>query len=162
MLGCITVTEMRCYCCYYYYYLLLARVCSVMSSLLNSIPLRIIVIILRFEVNISLRISMMQEDRNTRDRIIKNKGYEDLTYERCILHRIPGACELLLLLLYTRLKGLKSLRRRCKRPTCKRQFSIDNRERGFHARGVYPTQDTSRMGTARVKEEKADAKIIVK
>ena len=26
------------------------------------------------------------------------------------------------------------------------------RERGSHARGVYPTQDTSRIGTARVKQ----------
>ena len=25
---------------------------------------------------------------------------------------------------------------------------MDNRERKFYARGVYPTQDTSRMGTA--------------
>ena len=53
-------------------------------------------------------------------------------------------------------------------------FCIDFRERGSHARGVYPTQDTSRMGTARVKleeeadtitivkEEEADTKIIVK
>ena len=32
-----------------------------------------------------------------------------------------------------------------------------------HARGVYPTQDTSRKGTARVKqEEEADTRIIVK
>ena len=30
---------------------------------------------------------------------------------------------------------------------------MDNRERGYRARGVYPTQDTSRMGTARVKRE---------
>ena len=35
--------------------------------------------------------------------------------------------------------------------------------RGFHARGVYPTQDTSRMGTAWVKQEqKADTRIIFK
>ena len=32
------------------------------------------------------------------------------------------------------------------------QFSTDCRERGSHARGVYPTQDTS-QGTARMKEE---------
>ena len=31
--------------------------------------------------------------------------------------------------------------------------SIGCRERGSHARGVYPTQDTLRMGTARVKQE---------
>ena len=40
---------------------------------------------------------------------------------------------------------------------------MDNRERGSHARGAYPTQDTPRMVTARVKhEEEADTKIIVK
>ena len=30
---------------------------------------------------------------------------------------------------------------------------MDYRERGFHARGVYPIEDISRMGTARVKQE---------
>ena len=41
-------------------------------------------------------------------------------------------------------------------------FSMDCRERRFHARGVYPTQDTSLMRTARVKqEEDADTRIIV-
>ena len=30
---------------------------------------------------------------------------------------------------------------------------MDFRERGSHARGVYPTQDISRMGTAREKQE---------
>ena len=30
---------------------------------------------------------------------------------------------------------------------------MDYREQGFHARGVYPTQYTSRMETARVKQE---------
>ena len=36
---------------------------------------------------------------------------------------------------------------------------MDYKERGSHARGVYLTQDTSRMGTARVKqEEEADRK----
>ena len=40
---------------------------------------------------------------------------------------------------------------------------MDNRERGSHARGVYPTQDTSRMDTARVaQEEEADTRIIVR
>ena len=40
---------------------------------------------------------------------------------------------------------------------------MDYRERGSHARGVYPTQDTSRMGTAMMKqEEEADTRIIVK
>ena len=32
---------------------------------------------------------------------------------------------------------------------------MDYRERGCHARGVYPTQDTLRMGTARAKQEEA-------
>ena len=40
-----------------------------------------------------------------------------------------------------------------KRPEYKGPFSIDNREQGSHARGVYPTQDSSRMGTASVKQE---------
>ena len=40
---------------------------------------------------------------------------------------------------------------------------MDYSERGSHARGVYPTQDTSRMGKARVKEEEeADTRIIVR
>ena len=40
---------------------------------------------------------------------------------------------------------------------------MDYRDRGSHAQGVYPTQDTSHMGTARVKQEKeADTIIIVK
>ena len=38
---------------------------------------------------------------------------------------------------------------------------MENREQAFHALGVYPTQDTSRMGTARMKqEEEADRGII--
>ena len=40
---------------------------------------------------------------------------------------------------------------------------MDYRERGSHARGVYPAQDTSRMGTARVKqEEEKDTRVKVK
>ena len=40
---------------------------------------------------------------------------------------------------------------------------MDYRERGYRARGVYLTQDTSRMETAMVKqEEDADARIIGK
>ena len=39
---------------------------------------------------------------------------------------------------------------------------MDYWEQESHARGVHPAQDTSRMGTARVKqEEEADTKIIV-
>ena len=32
-------------------------------------------------------------------------------------------------------------------------FSMDGRERRSHARGVYPTQDPSCIGTVRMKEE---------
>ena len=40
---------------------------------------------------------------------------------------------------------------------------MNYRDQGSHARGVYPSQDTSRMGTARGKqEEEADTRIIVK
>ena len=40
---------------------------------------------------------------------------------------------------------------------------MDNRERRSHAKGVYPTQYTSRLATARVKqEEAADTRVIVK
>ena len=41
----------------------------------------------------------------------------------------------------------------------KETSSIDCRERRSHARGVHPTQYTSRMGTARVKP---DTRVIVR
>ena len=47
------------------------------------------------------------------------------------------------------------------RPKYKGPLSMDCRERGSHARGVYPTRDTLRMGTARVKQEEEDTRIIV-
>ena len=38
---------------------------------------------------------------------------------------------------------------------------MDNRERGSHVRSVYPTQYSSRMGTAKVKqEEEPDTRIM--
>ena len=37
------------------------------------------------------------------------------------------------------------------RPKYKGSFNMNCKERGSHARGVYPTQDTSRMGTVSVK-----------
>ena len=37
---------------------------------------------------------------------------------------------------------------------------MDYRERESHARDVYLTQHTSRMGTVRVKQEEADTRII--
>ena len=58
--------------------------------------------------------------------------------------------------------GLKSVlgqyRRKYNRP-----FSMDYRERGSNAEGVYPTQDTLRMRTVRVKQEKeADTRLIAR
>ena len=48
-----------------------------------------------------------------------------------------------------------------KRLKYKEPFSIHYREWRSHARGVYPTQETSRITTARVKEEKeADTRIM--
>ena len=48
-----------------------------------------------------------------------------------------------------------------KRPKYKGPFRIDYGERASHAQGVYPAQDTSRMGAARMKqEEEADTRII--
>ena len=39
---------------------------------------------------------------------------------------------------------------------------MDNRERGSHARSVYPTQDSPRIETARIKqEEETDTRITV-
>ena len=46
------------------------------------------------------------------------------------------------------------------RPKYKRLFSMDYRERGSHARGVYPSQYTLRMATAGVKqEEETDTRV---
>ena len=61
-------------------------------------------------------------------------------------------------------KRLKAVFSRCEDVAKdKRLFSMDCKERGFHARVVYPSQFTSRMGTARVKqEEEADTRIIAK
>ena len=40
---------------------------------------------------------------------------------------------------------------------------MDYRERESHARGLFPTQYTTRMGTVRMKqEEEADTRIVVK
>ena len=69
-----------------------------------------------------------------------------------------------ILLLYTRHKAVFS---RCedvaKDRNTRGTYSTDCRDRGSHARGVYPAQYTSRMGTARVKEEEeADTRKIVK
>ena len=42
-------------------------------------------------------------------------------------------------------------------------FCMNCREQGSHARGVHPTQDTSRTGTARVKqEEESDTRLRAK
>ena len=59
---------------------------------------------------------------------------------------------LLLLLFYTRLKAVFSRREDVSKDlNTKRPFSMNNRERRSHGRGLYSTQDTSRVGTARVK-----------
>ena len=47
-----------------------------------------------------------------------------------------------------------------KRPKYKGPFSMHYREWGSHAKGVYPTQYTSRMETARVKQEETDTRIM--
>ena len=39
---------------------------------------------------------------------------------------------------------------------------MDYRKRGSHARGVYPTQDTSYTETVRMKQEEEDRRTIVK
>ena len=53
----------------------------------------------------------------------------------------------------------------CRSITTRRKFkgtsSMNYRERRSHARGVYPSQYTSRMGTARVNQEvRADTSVI--
>ena len=56
----------------------------------------------------------------------------------------------------TTLRPLSHLALKCKGPS-----SMSCRDRGSYARGVYPTQDTSRMGTTIVKqEEEADTRIL--
>ena len=50
-----------------------------------------------------------------------------------------------------------------KKTEYKGPFSMNYRKQGSHARGVYPTQYTSCMGTARVKqEEEADTSVIAR
>ena len=47
-------------------------------------------------------------------------------------------------------------------PKCKGPFTMDYRERGSHARGVYPTQNILHIETTWEKqEEEADTRIIV-
>ena len=68
---------------------------------------------------------------------------------------------LTLLLLYSVIRALFSQYKIVAK--YKGPFRMNNKERGSHARGVYLAQDTSRMGTARVKqEEEADTRMIVK
>ena len=68
-----------------------------------------------------------------------------------------------LLLLYRRLKEDFS---HCKdvakdRSTRDHPSSMDCREQGSQARGVYPTQDTSRMETVKVKQKEKENAIII-
>ena len=70
---------------------------------------------------------------------------------------------LILILLYMRHREVFSRCEDVSRLKHKGPSSMDNRERRSHARGVYPTKDTSRMETARVKqEEESDTRIIGK
>ena len=50
---------------------------------------------------------------------------------------------------------------RSKRLKLNRRFSMDDRERGSYARDMYSIQDTSRMGTAKVKQEEETHKKII-
>ena len=59
---------------------------------------------------------------------------------------------LVLVLLYTRLKAV-FCQYKDDTKKYKRLVDMDYREWGSHARGVYPTQDTSCVETARVKQE---------
>ena len=72
--------------------------------------------------------------------------------------------QLLLLLLYTRLRGsLVTAKTLQKTELQGGKYSMDCRERGSHARDVSPAQYTSHMETSRVKEEEgADTRIMVK
>ena len=58
--------------------------------------------------------------------------------------------------------SIAALRLKLYRPELQELFGMEHRERGSHARGMYPRQDTSHMGTSSVKqEEEADTRIIV-
>ena len=58
---------------------------------------------------------------------------------------------LYIIIIYQSQSSVKSLRRRCEIPEYKGLVSTDYRERGSNTRSVYPTQDTSRMKTVKVK-----------
>ena len=68
-----------------------------------------------------------------------------------------GTAVVVAVMIIQALYGSITMRQKNKGPS-----SMDCRERGFHARGGYPTRYTSRMGTARVKQEEADTRIIVR
>ena len=71
-----------------------------------------------------------------------------------VLSALKGVVIVVVLSLY----GSTTMRRKYKGTS-----GMDCRERGSHARGLYPTQYTSRMETANMKEEVgADTRISVK
>ena len=62
-----------------------------------------------------------------------------------------------------RLKAVCSQCMVVQRQKYRRSLGIDHRERRSQARVVYPQRDTSRMGTARVKQkEEANTRIMLK
>ena len=70
---------------------------------------------------------------------------------------------IIIIIIITRFREVLGRYRVVNRPRYRGPASTDCRDRGSHARGVYPSQDTSRMGTATVKqEEEADTRIIAK
>ena len=88
-----------------------------------------------------------------------------------LIRLIISSCHLVFLVrgleqFYYYIRGLRVFSRRkdvAKDRTTRGTSSIDCRERGSQARGEYPTQYTSRMETARVKEDVGtDTRIIVK
>ena len=77
----------------------------------------------------------------------------EMEYESLKCVAVRKCCELRILLLYTRLNPVYS---RCEdvaehQNTRDHSFSMDYWERGSHARGLYSTQDTSRIRIAKEK-----------
>ena len=67
-----------------------------------------------------------------------------------ILLILPVSIYIDIFFISTRLRLIRVVHR----PKYKEPFRMDYWERGSHVGGVYPTQDTSRMVTARMKQEK--------
>ena len=87
---------------------------------------------------------------------VRSGGHGSAEEQRCELSKareLLCILEVVILALYGFIKTCQKY---------KETSSMDYRERGSHARGVYATQYTPRMGTAKVKEEEeANKRIIV-